>query len=131
MSVMDTVSEPAQTEREKYIRSVGVRERTRCRQRVRFVCFSERETDSILEQRGEKKKTKGSVSLLITQQHKSPSSQHFSNSLSVKITTLTGAVLHQPTFTCPFILNPWPTPKYVHTLRQVCVQSAKTDYIKT
>lgn len=124
MSVMDTVSEPAQTEREKYIRSVGVRERTRCRQRVRFVCFSERETDSILEQRG-KKKTKGSVSLLITQQHKSPSSQHFSNSLSVKITTLTGAVLHQPTFTCPFILNPWPTPKYVHThtqagLRGVC-----------
>lgn len=124
MSVMDTVSEPAQTEREKYIRSVGVRERTQCRQRVRFVCFSERETDSILEQRG-KKKTKGSVSLLITQQHKSPSSQHFSNSLSVKITTLTGAVLHQPTFTCPFILNPWPTPKYVHThtqagLRGVC-----------
>lgn len=124
MSVMDTVSEPAQTEREKYIRRVGVRERTRCRQRVRFVCFSERETDSILEQRG-KKKTKGSVSLLITQQHKSPSSQHFSNSLSVKITTLTGAVLHQPTFTCPFILNPWPTPKYVHThtqagLRGVC-----------
>lgn len=124
MSVMDTVSEPAQTEREKYIRSVGVRERTRCTQRVRFVCFSERETDSILEQRG-KKKTKGSVSLLITQQHKSPSSQHFSNSLSVKITTLTGAVLHQPTFTCPFILNPWPTPKYVHThtqagLRGVC-----------
>lgn len=124
MSVIDTVSEPAQTEREKYIRSVGVRERTRCRQRVRFVCFSERETDSILEQRG-KKKTKGSVSLLITQQHKSPSSQHFSNSLSVKITTLTGAVLHQPTFTCPFILNPWPTPKYVHThtqagLRGVC-----------
>lgn len=123
MSVMDTVSEPAQTEREKYIRSVGVRERTRCRQRVRFVCFSERETDSILEQRG--KKTKGSVSLLITQQHKSPSSQHFSNSISVKITTLTGAVLHQPTFTCPFILNPWPTPKYVHThtqagLRGVC-----------
>lgn len=54
MSVMDTVSEPAQTEREKYIRSVGVRERTRCRQRVRFVCFSERETDSILEQRGKK-----------------------------------------------------------------------------
>lgn len=55
MSVMDTVSEPAQTETEKYIRSVGVRECTRCRQRVRFVCFSERETDSILGQRGKKK----------------------------------------------------------------------------
>lgn len=43
MSVMDTVSEPAQTEREKHIRSVDVRERTQCKQRVCFVCFSERE----------------------------------------------------------------------------------------
>lgn len=46
MSVMDTVSEPAQTEREKHIRSVDVRQRTQCRERVCFVCFSKRDSAS-------------------------------------------------------------------------------------
>lgn len=103
MSVMDTVSEPAERhrkrEKERQVRSVDIREGDHAMQGDN-VCVLERESV----QRTAEGKNKGRVRLLITQQHKSPSSEHFLKNISewkspsVHRDCGTSADLHMPLY---------------------------------